>query len=164
MRTSRHENVMVETVARGVRVMRFARPDVLQYLDEAADAATSPLFHEVHEAALANLPERWTLVVNLAIIDRINAAFYRCLLDIRKCVNVRHAKLVLCGLTPHHREVFELFRGPDVFSVVRTEARARTTARQEWAALQSQALLLAKRSEQAAGDDSSDPAYEVCRF
>ncbi len=124
MRVSAGGNLIVEIAMRGVRVMRFARPDLRQYLDDAADSATSPLFREIQDAVLSDLPKGWTLVVNLGLLDPINAAFYRCLLHIRKCVQARHGRLVLCGLTPWHQEVFELFRGPALFTNVGTEAEA----------------------------------------
>jgi anti-anti-sigma regulatory factor len=124
MRISARGNLIVETAARGVRVMRFARPDMRQYLDDAGDAATSPLFQEIQGAVLSDLPAGWTLVVNLGLIDPINAAFYRCLLAIRERVRARRGRLVLCGLSPRHQEIFDLFRGPRVFTIVSTEAEA----------------------------------------
>jgi hypothetical protein len=125
MRISARGNVIVETVALGVRVMRFARPDVRPYLDSDADTVTSPLFEEIEDAVLSDLAVGSTLIVNIGLIDLINAAFYRCLLHIRERVRDCHGRLVLCGLSPLHQEVFELFRGPWVFSIVRSEAQAR---------------------------------------
>jgi anti-anti-sigma regulatory factor len=124
MAISARGNLIVETVKPGVRVIRFTRPDLRHYLDDAADTATSPLFREIHDAALSDLPPGWTLVVNLGLVDLLNAAFYRCLLDIRKYVRARHGRLVLCGLTPWHQEILELFRGPELFAIARTEAEA----------------------------------------
>jgi anti-anti-sigma regulatory factor len=129
MRISSGGNLIVETVAPGVRVMRFARPDVRQYLDDAADAPTSPLFREVEETALADLADGAALVVNLGLVEPINAAFYRCLLCLRQRVRARHGRLVLCGLSPRHLEIFELFRGPQLFAIARTEAEAVRVAR-----------------------------------
>jgi anti-anti-sigma regulatory factor len=105
--------------------MRFARPDLRQHLDEAAESATSPLFREIHAAVLSDLPSGGTLVVNLGLVGPINAAFYRCLLQMRKCVQARHGRLLLCGLSSWHQEIFNLFRGPEVFTIVATEAEAR---------------------------------------
>jgi anti-anti-sigma regulatory factor len=119
------DNLIVETGTPGVRVMRFVRPDLRRHLDSAADTARSPLFREIHDAVLSDLPKGWTLVVNLGLIECINAAFYRCLLDIRKCVRAHQGRLVLCGLTPWQQEVFDLFRGPELFTIVSTEAEAR---------------------------------------
>jgi anti-anti-sigma regulatory factor len=124
MRISARGNVIVETAAVGIRVMRFARPDVREYLDDDGDAATSPLFREIQIAVLSDLAKGSTLVVNLGLIDLINAAFYRCLLGIRERLLARGCELVLCGLTPLHQEIFDLFRGPWVFTIVGTEAEA----------------------------------------
>jgi hypothetical protein len=104
--------------------MRFARPDLRPYLYDAVDSAMSPLVEEIQDAVLSDLPKGWTLVVNLGLVDTISAAFYRCLLYIRKCVQAQQGRLVLCGLTAWHQEVFELFRGPEVFTIVRSEAEA----------------------------------------
>ena len=124
MRISARGNLIVETVGVGVRVMRFTRPDLRRYLDDTADAPTSPLFREIQGAALSDLAEGWTLVINMGLIDPINAAFYRCLLGIRERVQARRCRLVLCGLSPRHQEIFDLFRGPWLFTIVSTEAEA----------------------------------------
>ena len=34
----------------------------------------------------------------------------------------RDGHLVLCGSTPWHQEIFELFRGPELFTIVAAEA------------------------------------------
>ena len=63
----------METVTLGVRVLRFASPDLREFLDDVADAASSPLFCEVNETVLSRLPNGWTLVVNLGLVGPINA-------------------------------------------------------------------------------------------
>jgi hypothetical protein len=131
MRISTGGNLIVEMARRGVRVMRFARPDLRPYLDEAADSAVSPLFREIQAAVLSDLPKGWTLVVNLGLVFPINAAFYRCLLHVRKCVKAVPARLVLCGLSAWHQEIFDLFRGPDLFTIVSTEVEARRIVSRE---------------------------------
>jgi hypothetical protein len=151
MRVSATGNLIVETAKHGIRVIRFVRPDLRQYLDDTADSATSPLFHEIQDAVLSDLPRDWTLVVNLGLVDPINAAFYRCLLHIRKCLQVRHGRLVLCGLTPWHQEIFELFRGPELFTIVCSEAeacRAFGTVLSETEALHCQNSLRSAHSRQ----------------
>jgi anti-anti-sigma regulatory factor len=128
MRVSTGGNLIIETAATGVKVMRFARPDLRQYLDDSADSTTSPLFREIQGAVLSNLPSGWALIINLGLVDTINSAFYRCLLDIRKYLQTRQSQLVLCNLTQRHREVFKLFRGPELFTIVSTEAEAEREA------------------------------------
>src|SRR5271166_6041915 len=121
MRISAGGNLIVETVILGVRVVRFARPDLRTSLWDDADAQTSPLFREIQKTALSNLPDGSALIVNLGLIEPITAAFYRCLLGIRERVHSSHGLLVLCGLSPQHEEIFELFRGPQLFTVACAE-------------------------------------------
>jgi anti-anti-sigma regulatory factor len=117
-------NLMVETVAPGVRVMRFEHPDVRDGLYEEVGSAESPLFREIKDLALTDLPRGWSLVLNLRRIKLIGAAFYRCLLLTRQVVRARQARLLLCGLSPEHQEVFELFQAFRLFTIVRTESDA----------------------------------------
>ena len=130
MRLSATGNLLVETVAPNVRVMRFERPDVRAFLDDAADdIRASPLFREILDVALSDLPTGWTLILNLKQLRAINTSFYRCLLRIREFVRAYHAHLVLCELSPEHREIFELFQAFRLFTVVRTEGEAVRVAR-----------------------------------
>ena len=129
MRISARGNLIVETVILGVRVMRFARPDLRKYLDDDADAPTSALFREIQDTALSKRADGSVLIVNMGLVDPINAAFYRCLLCIRERVQASHGQLVLCGLSPQHQEIFDLFRGPQIFTIARTEADALRVAR-----------------------------------
>src|SRR5262249_52698121 len=124
VRISATGNLMVETLPPGVRILRFERPDVRKYLDDEADIADTPLFREIEAVALTDLPAGWALVLNLNPLRPINTAFYRCLLQVRQLVHARPARLVLCGLTREHRDVFELFQAYRLFTVVRTEAEA----------------------------------------
>ena len=73
---------------------------------------------------------RWSsTIVNLKQLRAINTSFYRCLLRIREFVRAYHAHLVLCELSPEHREIFELFQAFRLFTVVRTEGEAVRVAR-----------------------------------
>jgi anti-anti-sigma regulatory factor len=117
-------NLIVETAALGVRVMRFARPDLRKYLYDDADSAESPLFREVRHSALSDLVKGWALVVNLRLVEPSSAALYRCLLLIRQSVLARQSRLVLCGLSPEHEEILQLFQAYRLFTIVRTEAEA----------------------------------------
>jgi anti-anti-sigma regulatory factor len=157
MRVSTTGKLIVETATVGVRVLRFTRPDLRQYLDDAGDAATSALFREVNDTVLSSLPKGWTLVINLGLVSPLNSAFYRCLLHIRKCVQARQGRLVLCGLTPRHQEVFDLFRGPELFTIVNTEAEARREVREglsDLETLRSQNSLRPLHSRQMRSDAS----------
>jgi anti-anti-sigma regulatory factor len=124
MRFSVSGNLMIETASPGVRVMRFERPDVRDCLYDEVDIAECPLFREIKDIALTDLPKGWTLVLNLSGVKPINAAFYRCLLLTRQVVRDCQARLVLCGLSREHRELFELFQAFRLFTIVRTEVDA----------------------------------------
>ncbi len=129
MRISATGNLIVETALQDVHVLRFLRPDLREYLWDDADAPMSPLFREIQATALSDLVDGSVLIVNLGLVDLITAAFYRCLLGIRADVRARHGQLVLCGLSPLHREIFTLLRGPEVFTSARTEVEALRVAR-----------------------------------
>ena len=124
MRIHVSENLNVERAAYGVCVVRFTRPDLRRFLYEEADIEHSPLFQEIREAVLDDLPRGWTLVVNQGLVERFPVALYRCLLQCRAIVLGRSARLVLCGLRDEHMELFRLFHGPKVFTIATTEAEA----------------------------------------
>jgi anti-anti-sigma regulatory factor len=134
MRVSNNGNLVVENVKVGVRVMRFVRPDSRKFIDDQGDAVTSPLFQEILQTAIAGLEPGWTLIANLGLVEPLNTAFYRSLLAVRDCLTAQHCQLVLCGLTPRHQELFELFQGSRVFTIAFTEADAGRKAR-EWRGL-----------------------------
>ena len=124
MRMSAIGNVIVETATPTVRVMRFERSDVSPYLYDDAEIVYSPLYREIFGVALRDLPKESTLIVNLKQLKPFGAAFYRCLLQIRHFLRSRNSRLVLCNLSPEHRELFELFAAFRIFTVVRTELDA----------------------------------------
>ncbi len=128
MRMSAIGNVIVETVAPAVRVMRFERSDVSPYLYDDAEMVYSPLYREILGVALRDLPKGSTLIVNLKQLQPFGAAFYRCLLQIRHFLRSRRSRLVLCDLSPDHHELFELFAAFRIFTVVRTELDAMRNA------------------------------------
>jgi anti-anti-sigma regulatory factor len=124
MRFSIGGNLIIETAALGIRVVRFARPDLRKYLYDDADIGKCPLFREVRHSALSDLARGWALLVNLRLVEPFTAALYRCLLLIRQEVLARQSHLVLCGLSPEHEEIFQLFQAHRLFTIVRTEAEA----------------------------------------
>jgi anti-anti-sigma regulatory factor len=109
------------SVTKGVRIVRFIRPDLREHLDE--DVPTSLLYRQLHEV-VTGLAEGQTLVINLAVIERFTTTFYRCLLKIREDVLARAAKLILCRVSPEHQEIFTLFRAERLFRIVATEEQA----------------------------------------
>lgn len=130
MKLSINGNLVVENIKHGVRVMRFARPDLRTSIDDQGDAITSPLFEEILESAIAGLEEGWTLVANLSLVEPLNTAFYRTLLAVRECMAAHHCQFVVCGLTARQLELFELFQASRVFAIAMTESDACRKARE----------------------------------
>ena len=124
MTTFKSNHLFVERPRDGVWVVRFVRPDLRAQLDDDANAAACPLYQELFEHALADLREGQTVILNFGLVEQFPTAFYRCLLKIRELVTARHARLLLCRLSPEHEEIFRLFRGFDLFHVTNTGGRA----------------------------------------
>ena len=118
---SRTNNLIQETVARGVRVVRFLCPDLRESLDSDADGC--PLLREL--LVVVNLlKEGDTLVVNLGLVEPFPTDFYSCLLRVRQAVLARKTRLVLCRLSADHLEIFRLFNADRLFHVTETERQA----------------------------------------
>ncbi len=128
MRIHMSENLIMERAGYGVRVVRFTRPDSRKFLYEEAEVEDSPLFREIREVAMDDLPKGWTLVINLGLVEWFPAALYRCLLQCRQLLLARAARLVLCGLNDEHMELFRILQGQRVFTIASTEAEAIRTA------------------------------------
>jgi anti-anti-sigma regulatory factor len=122
MTLSKREPVAVTTVSRGVRMVRFTRPDVRPLLDE--EAGDCSLFRQFRNGVLAGLEPGQTLVLNFGLIEQFPTAFYSWLLKVRELVLARKARLVLCRLSPEQLEIFELFQAKRLFDIARTEAEA----------------------------------------
>jgi len=117
-------NLLVEHPRDGVQVVRFLRADLRAQLDDTATAAACPLYQELFEQALADLREGQTVILNLGLVEQFPTTFYRCLLKVREVVAARRARLLLCRLSPEQQEIFQLFKGFDLFHVTTTEGRA----------------------------------------
>src|SRR5262249_33254731 len=124
MATFNSKNLFVERPPDGVWVVRFVRADLRDQLDGAADADACPLYQELFERALADRREDQTVILNFGLVEQFPTAFYRCLLRVREVVAARHARLLLCRLSPEHEELFRLLKGFDLFRVTTTEGRA----------------------------------------
>lgn len=124
MENSKCAALIVETRAAGVHIVRFARPDLREHMCDDADIACSELFQELEADVLRNLTAGNTLVLNFGLVEPFSTTLYRWLLKVREIVNQRQARLVLCRLSPEHREIFELFRAFRLFQVTNSEAQA----------------------------------------
>jgi anti-anti-sigma regulatory factor len=137
MRTHLSENLAAERAGNGVQVVRFTRPDLWKVIYEDADVEVMPLFNEIREAALHDLPNGGTLVINMGLVECFPAALYRCLLECRQILLAKRAKLVLCGLNDRNTELFRLLRGDRVFAVANSESEAIRAAGRDAAATKS---------------------------
>jgi hypothetical protein len=110
------------SVSRGVKVVRFARPDLRGQLD--GDVEDSVLFRQLQDAVLAGLETGDVLVLNFGLVELFPTAFYSCLLLVRREVLAARARLVLCRLSDEHREAFRLFQAERLFDIQGTELQA----------------------------------------
>ncbi|HJZ55332.1 MAG TPA: hypothetical protein VKE74_10255 [Gemmataceae bacterium] len=115
-----------DTLAPGIRVVRFVRPDVREYLYDHEAIAECALYRELRGVALGDLAAGGTLILNCGLIDNFPTAFYRLMLQLRDEVAARNARLLLCCLTPNICEAFALMGGNKTFAgqLRETEARA----------------------------------------
>src|SRR5262249_23266339 len=95
METLRERHIVREIPRPGVRVIRFVCPDLREPIDDAESISECTLYRELQAAALADLSEGETMVLNFGLIDWFTSAFYRLLLKVREAVQARKAHLVL---------------------------------------------------------------------
>lgn len=114
-------NVIAESPADGVRVVRFLCPDVRPALYDRDVATETALYREL---VAAGVPEGGTLVLNFGLIDWFPSAFYALLLELLRDIRARGARLALCGMTPDVSEAFALMGGDKLFETYPTETRA----------------------------------------
>jgi anti-anti-sigma regulatory factor len=124
MPTPAERHLVCESPAPGVRVVRFTHPDLREQLYAQGAVTESPLFQELQAAALTNLTEGETVILNFGLVDPFPTAFYNLLLEVRRAVQERKARLLLCCLTPNIRECFDIIGGSRVFEVRGSEVRA----------------------------------------
>jgi anti-anti-sigma regulatory factor len=80
----------------GVQVVRFARPNLDEWLKHAPDIESCALFEELREMVLDGLGEGQTLVLNLALVEFASVEFLKLLLLIRRVVGAYQGRLILC--------------------------------------------------------------------
>ncbi len=121
-------NLSCETFNERVVVARFVRPDMRDALYDYEAIPDTALFKELDTNAIKPLPKGGTLILNFGLVDWFPTAFYRLLLRVREEVQAKGCRVMLCCLTEHVKEGFELMRGDKVFEVHSTEKRAVTAA------------------------------------
>lgn len=123
-------NLLCESPADHVRVVRFLRPDLRPELYQSANVGDTALYRDLRAAAIDTLPPGGTLVLNFGLVDWFPTAFYALLLKVLEDVRARLARVVVCCLPPHVREGFDLMGGSKLFDVHASEARAVAAAKQ----------------------------------
>ncbi len=124
MATPLRRHLVVDALPEGVRMVRFAHPDLRDQLVDQADPETCPLYRELFERLLTELHEGQTLILNFGLVEPFPTALYRWLLQVREFTAEAGVRLILCRLSPEHEEIFRLFRASQLFHVTTTEARA----------------------------------------
>jgi anti-anti-sigma regulatory factor len=117
-------NIFCEAPDSAIRVVRFIRPDVRPALYDAEAISETSLYKELNDGALQGLPKGGSVVLNFGLIDWFPTAFYRILLQAHADAKAGGGRIVLCCLTEHVREGFELMGGPKLFEVFSSETRA----------------------------------------
>lgn len=122
-------NLLCESPADHIRVVRFLHPDMRPALYESANVTESSLYRELRTGAIDALGEKGTLILNFGLVDWFPTAFYGLLLKILEDVRAKKARVVVCCLPPNVKEGFDLMGGPRLFEVHASEARAISAAK-----------------------------------
>jgi hypothetical protein len=89
-------NLIVGAWPPGVRIVRFARPNLDEWLTHAPDVENCALFQEMREIALDGLGEGQTLVLNVGLVEFVSIEFVKLLLLVRRVVGAYQCRLILC--------------------------------------------------------------------
>src|SRR5262245_46169560 len=122
-------NLICETPADNIRVVRFLRPDVRPALYDHEAIEESSLYKELQAGAVAKFPHGGTLILNFGLVDWFPTAFYGLLLRTLQEVRPKAGRLVVCCLPPNVKEGFELMGGAKLFEVHATEGKAIAAAK-----------------------------------
>lgn len=79
------------------------------------DSSTAALFEEELQGALAQAPQ--ALVVELAQVEYMSSAALRVLLMTTKRCKSEHRRMILCGMSPGIREVFDISGFSAIFDI-----------------------------------------------
>jgi anti-anti-sigma factor len=118
------KNLLCETPTPTIRVARFLRPDVREALYDHEAIADTSLYKELYSGAIDGLPRGGAVVLNFGLIDWFPTAFYRLLIQAVQDVRKLGGRVVICCLTEHVKEGFEVMGGPKLIEVHSTEAKA----------------------------------------
>jgi hypothetical protein len=129
MELSKGGHLVVETGEPSVKVVRFSTPDLRgEIYQEPLEECV--LFRELQETVLTRLMAGEILILNLGLVEPFPSRFYSVLIAVKKAVQARQARLLLCCLGQPAQECFTLYTGYQTFTVTTTEAEAKREAGQ----------------------------------
>lgn len=123
MELSNGRNLLVDSPAKGVWVVRFTRPDLRTQLD-GAGIEDCELYQDLATAVLNRLAPGEAIILNFGLVHWFPTAFYQVLLQLREAIQQRQGRMLLCGFAPELQESVRLFKGDRVFEITHTEEQA----------------------------------------
>jgi len=124
------ENLFVETLASGIKIVRFLRPDLRGSLDAETEQDCA-LFQELQAQVLNQLEQGQTVIFNFGLVERFPTAFYQLMVKARELALKRKAKLILCGFSPEILEGLEILQARRLFDIYHKEEQAVLHAKAE---------------------------------
>jgi anti-anti-sigma factor len=127
MNLAQGRHLAVVTPVPGVRVLRFACPDLRPQLDDDGTTDGCELYREIQRYVLSDLRPGELLVLNLGQVEFFTPAFLSVLLSVRLVVRQRLARLVLCELSERQRDLLNITRTMPLFTIADDEHDALRT-------------------------------------
>ena len=112
-----------ESLAPGIKAVRFFRPDLRPQLDPIIHD-DNELYADIKVAALDNLGNAATLIFNFGLIERFPTAFFQLMMRVRQNVLAKNGRIFLCSFRPEILPGVELMQGRKLFEVTGTEEQA----------------------------------------
>jgi anti-anti-sigma regulatory factor len=112
-----------ETLAPGIKAIRFFRPDLRPQLDPIIHD-DNELYADIKSAALDAFADGDVLIFNFGLIERFPTAFFQLMMRVRQTVLAKHGRVFLCGFRPEILPGVELMQGRRLFEMTATEEQA----------------------------------------
>lgn len=112
-----------ETLAPGIRAVRFLRPDLRSQLDPIIND-DNELYLDIKAAALDNLTDGGILIFNFGLIERFPTAFFQLMMRARQAVMAKNGRIFLCAFRPEILPGVELMQGRKLFEIANSEEQA----------------------------------------
>lgn len=117
-----------ETLAPGIKAVRFLRPDLRAQLDPIIND-DNELYLDVKVAALDGLANGNTLIFNFGLVERFPTAFFQLMMRARQAVLAKQGRIFLCAFRPEILPGVELMQGRRLFEIASNEEQAFHQAR-----------------------------------